>query len=146
MIVNLLPFTLCGLSLIFILRPSLASLGCILLLLALGARVKISLVNITWIAMAFFVVYVGGVIVLISYFASLIGSTKLGISKHAPIIIILLLWVTPTPIQGAGYVSVASIIFHPSISIILVCLVGLLVAIIGVVVIARPRAGPLRGH
>lgn len=144
MIISKLPAILCIASFFLLLGPSLLGIGLTLLLVALSIRITMCIMRLSWVSIAFFIVYVGGIIVIFSYFTSLSGSAKVGFNSFVfPLSIILILWIEPTPL--IVHLSIPSVIYYLYIYLILISLIALLVAIIAVVYIARPQGGPLRG-
>lgn len=145
MIISKLPIILCITSFFFLFGSSLLRVGLALLFTALSIRIIICMIRLPWVSIAFFIVYVGGIIVIFSYFASLSGFAKVGVNRFVlPLFIVLILLIDSNSVTV--YLSVPSIIYYSFICLILISLIALLVAIIAVVYISHPQGGPLRGN
>lgn len=145
-----------GVSLSAFLLRTPVILGLWILTLAILISTIVALTLNAWLAMVFFLIYIGGLLVLFSYFSALTPNQKL---SAIPAIIILLL--TPitlsfTPDKLFWSTTILDIsTAHPSLSIasLYAVITGPLVIVLGIILfiilvaavkISARKAGPLR--
>lgn len=117
---------------------------CGLLCLAIGGCLLVSYNTFLWLGMAFFLIYVGGLMVLFTYFTAISGASSLSLSWVKVLLVTVVIWylhdfLPPEQID----------VLHPShifsnLRILTFCVVILLYSLIVVVRLSRQAKGPLR--
>ena len=93
--------------------------------------------------MAFFIIYVGGLLVLFSYFASLTGSRIFSFDFRVFLLSLLIIFAASS--VHTPRFDISRILLTERAPLLLYRIVVLFYAIILVVGLVRPQAGPLRG-
>jgi NADH:ubiquinone oxidoreductase subunit 6 (subunit J) len=125
----------------------------IILLIALSTSIIYAILHSSWLALLLFLIYVGGILVIFSYFLAVAPNQQL---PNKSIILIPLLsfitfiisflilidsWVNPIPV----YINLTSILFTPyNLPILIILVVVLLFTIIVVIKACKLEKGPLR--
>lgn len=132
------------------LATSPISIGLIILGIALLLAIFYAATLSSWVALLIFLLYVGGMLVMFSYFVAispnqqLFSNTYITIIVRLLIILTLLLTDTITPINKLFHPITATLYSHYNTAMLLILATLLLFAIIIVVKISIQSKGPLR--
>lgn len=133
-----------------VLATSPISIGLIILRIALSLAIFYASTLSSWVAFLIFLLYVGGMLVIFSYFVALspnqqlFSNTFITIIVSSLITLTLLLTNTLTPINKTFHPMTATLYSHYNTAILIILATLLLFAIIIVVKISIQSKGPLR--
>lgn len=150
MITILITSILTAITTNIVLATSPVSIGLIILRIALLLAIFYASTLSSWVALLIFLLYVGGMLVIFSYFVALtpnqqlFSNTYITIVVRLLIILTLLLTNTLTPINKTFHPITTTLYSYANTPILLILATLLLFAIIIVVKISIQSKGPLR--
>lgn len=150
MITILITSILTAITTNIVLATSPISIGLIILIIALLLATFYATTLSSWVALLIFLLYVGGMLVIFSYFVALspnqqlFGNTYITILVSLTIIVILIFTNTITPINKIFHPITLTLYLHNNAAMLLILASLLLFAIIIVVKVSIQSKGPLR--
>lgn len=152
MFLSLLSIIVLTFTIILYIRSNPLSIGVIVLLLALRSTFIVSLIISSWLCFLIFLIYIGGILVLFSYFVAItpnipIPSLILNITILfiSPIIILILIFYPSTaPISSQQELYISFLYSENNYQTLIILATVLLLTIIIVVKLISIKTGPLR--
>nr|YP_010236196.1 NADH dehydrogenase subunit 6 [Melinna cristata]QTD82970.1 NADH dehydrogenase subunit 6 [Melinna cristata] len=130
-------------------------LGLWIILFAMALAASISVLTTSWFGLILFIIYIGGMLVMFSYFAAVSPNQKISLSSVLLILALtaftlfysMPMWesiANTSNLYPTAYFTI-SFLYHPKQAILLITMaILLLLALIFVVKIAQRAGGPLR--
>lgn len=152
MIMSIIPFLTISLSLIPLTTNNPLVLAITILCISITLIIWIRLTLTSWIIIVIFLIYVGGIIVAISYFLALNPNLKLNILKESFITACVSLRIfimssnTTYTLKLHGMRSPRFIIRENRVGILWLILLILFLALVIAVTITKSRSGPIRPY